>query len=95
MSWPFPDPPDSETRVDCYLLLGGAWVQQAVHSPEDNGWQFWTCPVEPEEVCIISLYRALELDPSLQQIADLPPGWVAWRTAPDRPWQRQAGTTLN
>ena len=39
--------------------------------------------------------RAVDLDPSLREVADLLPGWTAWRSAPGEPWQRglwQAGT---
>jgi len=32
--------------------------------------------------------EAIELDDSLMKIADLPPGWKAWRESRMAPWQK-------
>jgi len=31
----------------------------------------------------------VEIDPSLRSIADLPPGWIAWRKSRSDPWVRE------
>jgi hypothetical protein len=31
-------------------------------------------------------------DPSVLELADLPPGWHAWRRSRDAPWQRAPQT---
>jgi hypothetical protein len=33
--------------------------------------------------------EALEFDPTLRTIADLPPGWTAWREAVGSAWHRE------
>jgi len=33
--------------------------------------------------------EALKMDESLRSIADLPPGWSAWRESKDSPWQKE------
>jgi hypothetical protein len=33
--------------------------------------------------------EVLTLDPSLREIADLPPGWIARRDSPSDPWVRE------
>jgi hypothetical protein len=37
---------------------------------------------------VIGMLTALRLDPTLREIADLPPGWRANRVARGAPWRR-------
>jgi hypothetical protein len=35
------------------------------------------------------------LDPSLRAVADLPPGWVAWRERPGDAWSRAVNPRID
>jgi hypothetical protein len=87
--WPFDQGPNV-AAITVRAVLDGDLILRVVHDADDHGWQFLDgrTPVE-EDARLISMANVLEIDPSLREIADLPPGWVAWREAPGRPWQRQ------
>jgi hypothetical protein len=44
----------------------------------------------PEPRSFIALREAVELDPSVLQLADMPIGWHGFRDSPERPWTREA-----
>lgn len=61
------------------------------HDEEDHGWQFLDGsespnPADARHVC---LEHVVSTDPTLYEVADLPPGWIAWRQSPDDPWMRE------
>ena len=76
-------------------MLDGAPILLVSHDADDDGWQFPDgSEVDIDEAVLISMADAVALDPSIREVADLPPGWTAWRSAPGKPWQRglwQAG----
>ena len=45
--------------------------------------------VRPEDVAVLALFEILKIDPSIREIADLPPGWHAWRPTVGAPWRRE------
>lgn len=47
---------------------------------------------EPLMVC---LSLPVDRDSSVRQLADLPPGWIAWRESVDSPWIRQQHDPAN
>ena len=59
------------------------------HDADDGMWQFLTGgDFKVADGMIVCLHHMLERDPSLAELADLPPGWRAWRDYPEDPWQR-------
>jgi hypothetical protein len=93
--WPFDQPPDA-AAITVRAVLEGAPILLVSHDADDDGWQFLDGnEVDLDQAVLISMARAVGLDPSLREVADLLPGWTAWRSAPGGPWQRglwQAGT---
>ena len=86
--WPFDQPPEA-AAITVRAVLDGAPILLVSHDADDDGWQFLDgSEVDLDEAVLISMERALGLDPSLRVIADLPPGWTAVRSAPGEPWQR-------
>jgi hypothetical protein len=87
--WPFDEPEDVAAIAVRQIFDEGGWIHIVSRDPEDGCWQFLG-PDQPEEAdaLVVSLGEVVELDSSLEQLADLPPGWTAWREAPDQPWQR-------
>jgi hypothetical protein len=56
------------------------------HDSGDRSWQFlgWE-DAGVEDGSVVSLAALLRLDPSIREIADLLPGWHAWRRAVGAP----------
>jgi hypothetical protein len=88
--WPFDQPPNCAAFSLWQIVRGGVPILHVTHDNEDHGWQFlgWE-DAEVGDVAIVSLSEILELDPSVRAVADLPPGWHAWRRAAGEPWVRE------
>ena len=92
--WPFDQPP-SAAAITLRAVLDGAPILLVSHDADDDGWQFLDgSAVDIDNAALISMAEAVALDPSIREVADMPPGWTAWRSARGEPWQRglwQAG----
>ena len=88
--WPFPDdPPNVAVITTRGVIEGTDWIALASLDEEDGDWQFIGSEGPREDqAMVVSLRSVFERDPRIAELADLPPGWRAWRTAPDAPWQR-------
>ena len=64
-------------------------ILRVTHDTDDHDWQFLGSDAQAEDAKIISLEEAVELDPSVLQVADLPVGWHAWRASVEEPWIRE------
>lgn len=54
---------------------------------DEDGWQF--LDEGAEDCAVVCLGNLVDRDPSLEQIADLPKGWCAWREGAVGPWTRE------
>jgi hypothetical protein len=92
--WPFDQPPNA-VAITLRAVLDGAPILLVSHDADDDGWQFLDgSAVDIDNAALISMAEAVALDASIREVADLLPGWTAWRSAPGEPWQRglwQAG----
>jgi hypothetical protein len=87
--WPFDQAPNV-AAITVRAVLEGAPILHVSHDKDDHGWQFLDGrEVDVEEARVVGMGEVLKLDPSLIEIADLPPGWIAWRESPSGPWNRQ------
>ena len=89
--WPFSDPPNVAVIVDRKILSGAAWIAYVSHDADDGTWQFQTSdpgPPHESDAAVVSLRSILALEKSLAELADLPPGWHAWREPGDSQWRR-------
>jgi hypothetical protein len=86
--WPFDQAPNV-TAITTQQVLDGKPILQIVHYSDDHSWAF-TCGTsnDVEDGRVVCMSSALKLDPSVAEVADLPPGWVAWREAAGSPWRR-------
>lgn len=89
--WPFDDPPNVATISLRDIMERRAPILLVSHDADDGMWQFLDGRdnPDPEDAVILSLDCVLDLDPSIAELADLPPGWRAWREGANRPWQRE------
>src|SRR6266436_1510850 len=88
--WPFLDPPNTAVFTSVRILDEGDWVHYVTHDEEDGAWQFHPShgPSDMKEAAIVSLRSMVDLDPRIEELADLPLGWHAWRDSADAPWAR-------
>jgi hypothetical protein len=90
--WPFEDPENVATMTVRQLFHRGQPILLVSHDADDGMWQFLTGgPVEMADAMIVCLSNVYRRDPSIGELADLPMGWQAWRSAAGEPWQRRAG----
>lgn len=73
------------------VIFGYAPILLVAHDAEDGGWQFLdgSDEVQAEDACVVGLGEVLKRDPSIAELADLPYGWIAWRSSNGAPWQRE------
>ncbi|RYF52123.1 MAG: hypothetical protein EOO27_28910 [Comamonadaceae bacterium] len=90
-TWPFDSPPNVACFTVRSIVDGMRPVLMASRDTDDGAWQFLTGDVfDMAEAMLVSLESMVARDPSLLQLADIQPGWIAWRERPAAPWSRQA-----
>ncbi len=90
LPWPFEDPPDRATFTTVRVLLEGHPILFVYHDADDGAWQFLCGTTnDPADGRLVGLDCALSMEPALRELADLPPGWRAWREGPGAPWCRE------
>src|SRR5262245_29350389 len=88
--WPFPEPENVATMTVRQIAHGGQPILLVSHDADDGMWQFLTGgPIEMADATLVSLREGYRIDPSVGELADLPLGWTAERSAVGQPWQRQ------
>ncbi|HAS52842.1 MAG TPA: hypothetical protein DCS42_01335 [Nitrospiraceae bacterium] len=86
-TWQFKE--DRNLAVFCLrsIVKAGAVSLYGSHDSEDGMWQFLdgTEPTEPNAM-IISLGEVVDLDPTVVELAGLPPGWYTMRSSRNDEW---------
>jgi hypothetical protein len=58
---------------------------------EDGMWEFWGCKtIDEGEIMVVTLQQLIQLDPTIQKVADLPMGTTAFRMNIDAVWTVQS-----
>jgi len=71
---------------DRVVVEQGAPIQRVVRDAA-GGWTFLSNAVDtPSDKTVAQLGKALRLDPTIAELADLPPGWMASRANIGAPW---------
>ena len=89
LGWPFVEPENLAVITTKQIVSGDHPILHVVHNNDDEGWQFLG-PVTPREddAAVVALRTIVRVDETVGMLADLPPGWRAWRRSPDEPWRR-------
>jgi hypothetical protein len=88
--WPFDDPENVATMTVRPVTHDGQPILLVSHDAGDGMWQFLTgSPVQMADAMLVSLREVYRIDPSIGELAELPLGWTATRSAVAQPWQRQ------
>lgn len=87
--WPFPGP-ENEMAFTCVHVVRNRWpVLYVTHEASDHCWQFLCGGRHVEsDVRVVCLGCTVAGDPSLRELADLPPGWSAERRRARDAWTR-------
>ena len=88
MTFAFKDAPETACIVCQHVLDGKNPITFISHDKEDGMWQF-LCSEDHilEDVRLISLAEAFQIDESINQVADLPCGCVVERTEDKGRWK--------
>jgi hypothetical protein len=87
--WPFDQGANVAALTTRQVIDENCPIRQVVHYSDDDSWAFLCGTTnDTDDYRLIHMEEALRLDETLRSIADLPPGWSAWRNAKDSPWER-------
>ena len=88
--WKFPSSPHTRAFLSETVHQGKEPVTYVSHDAEDGVWQFLGDSMSDGGEPVLScLHHPVDNDPSLRELADLPPGWSAQRAKPGEPWIRR------
>jgi hypothetical protein len=88
--WPFTSPPNLGVITLNDIVQESAPILQVSHDADDGAWQFLGSGAPNwEETTVVRLQKVVAIDPTLNELADLPLGWRAWRRAKSEPWVRE------
>ena len=87
--WPFADPKNVAVITLKSITKGDKPILHVTHDSEDGAWQFLDgTTVSEGNASVVSLEEITRIDPAVMELADLPLGWYAVRSAPSEPWRR-------
>ena len=87
--WRFAEPENMAVISLRQIVREGEPILHVTHDIEDDGWQFLGAgDAHPDDAIVVALRTVVRLDPSVQELADLPPGWRAWRRTSKDAWER-------
>jgi hypothetical protein len=87
--WPFKEPAEMRVHTTRFVLDKDLPILIVLHR-RDGGWEFLCGTTEKaKDAREIFLGEAVELDPRLREIADLPVGWRAFRDSSEAPWMQE------
>jgi RNAse (barnase) inhibitor barstar len=88
--WVFDQSPNCATFTSTHVMRHGKTITHAFHDESDHSWSFLSEEgARTEDAMIVSLEKVVKRDPSVLEIADLPPGWMAQRDSVGAPWRRK------
>jgi hypothetical protein len=90
LKWPFEDRRNTAVFTTRGIVEEGKPILFVTHDQHDGAWEFHTRKtVRLSEARIVALDEIMVRDPSIGEVADLPPGWSAIRDSITSPWKRQ------
>ena len=88
--WPYEEPRNCATFTIRQILDGSEPILLVVHDEDDNCWKFiGTTDASVAESKVVCLEEIVRLDPTVLEVADLPPGWQAVRDEVGGEWTRR------
>lgn len=86
--WIWDQTEDTATLTTKQVVEQGLPVLVVTHYADDHSWAF-TCGVtdNPDDALVVAMETVVNLDPTLSEVADLEPGWSAFRDSVGAPWE--------
>jgi len=88
--WPF------DQRRNCAIFTMRQILEETEsillvsHDEDDHGWHFiGATDANMTDAKLVCLNEMVRIDPTVLEVADLPPGWQALRTGIGLPWVRR------
>src|SRR5262245_32079368 len=86
--WPFDQAPNVAAITTKQVIEFNSPIRQVVHYLDDHSWAFLCGTTEEiDDYRVIHMEEMLNRDETLRSIADLPPGWSAWRDDKNSSWE--------
>ncbi len=87
-NWPFDQAKNVAAITTRGVLEERLPVLTVIHFSDDHSWAFLCGTMnETSDGRVITMEQAWNIDPSIAEISDLPPGWIAWRSRVGGEWQ--------
>jgi hypothetical protein len=95
MEWPFDQERNVATVTTRQVAKEKFPILSVVHYSDDHSWAF-TCGTtnKSEDLMLVGMGEVVDLDTSLYEIADLPPGWCAERKSVGGEWSRSKDESI-
>jgi hypothetical protein len=85
--WPFDQPRNCAVITLRQIAKGLQPILRVTHDNDDHGWQFLGLEdAKEEDASVLCFDEIVNLDSSVLQLANLPPGWHAWRRSTEDQW---------
>jgi hypothetical protein len=85
--WPFDQVENCVAVTNKDIISNGAPILHVCHDEEDDGWQFIGLEdAQEDNLALVCMAQIVKLDPSVQEVAHIEPGWHAWRKSIDSEW---------
>jgi len=89
-NWPFDQPRNSATVTTRQVMQGLEPILFVSHNSDDHGWQFiGSSAVAMTDIMLVGLVEVVKRDPTVFEVADLAPGWQAYRAKAGDQWARR------
>ena len=89
-AWPFADVRNTASLTTTHVMVRGEPILRVTHDADDGTWQFHHGGIiSTSDAFVVTLQEIYEHDSSVGELADLPLGWQATRTAVGQHWLRQ------
>ncbi len=86
--WKFDQEPNCGAITYNGVMSGKYCIVCVVHNLDDNGWQFFgNGPDSGQNVAILTMQQVVNIDPSVEEVAHIEPGWKAYRETKDSAWK--------
>jgi hypothetical protein len=100
MAWRFSDPPETGVFTTRQVFIDGELLALVSHDL-DGDWQFLHDEESEEEgeerdaddLMLVHFQHIVDRFPEVEQLADLPMGWIASREVAEQPWLREPRPT--
>jgi hypothetical protein len=93
--WSFADPKNVAVITLKSITKGTSPILYVTHDADDGAWQFLDgSSVSEENASVVCLETITRIDSSVVELADLPLGWYAYRSAPNQEWQRTMSKSI-